>query len=98
MSGKEENMREFIVEVNIIHPNGESLDDWRHVASMTGDISEQSIKADCTTLGKNIAKKVEAFCTKNEVVSAPTEAEKAQILAEAERKMKIQHLGTTSDS
>lgn len=44
--------REFMVEVTITHPNGESLDDWSMIGKFIEDIHEDRIVPDTISIGK----------------------------------------------
>jgi hypothetical protein len=57
--------REFIIEVTITCPQGESLDDWRLVNRLSLDANEDTISIDSTSIGKEIAGELQKWCAEH---------------------------------
>lgn len=48
-------MREFLVEVTILYPTGESLDDWKLIGRFYEDLPEGQISDAVKSIGDKIA-------------------------------------------
>lgn len=54
-------MNEYLVEINITLPRGESLDDWKHVAHLYEDVRGKYVKEDSLVLARKIEREINRF-------------------------------------
>lgn len=57
--------REFLIEVRVTWPNGESLDDWANLGSFFEDVTEQKPLDGASKISAEIVKRVREYCRKN---------------------------------
>jgi hypothetical protein len=58
-------MRELLIEVTVMYPNGETLDSWKMIKRFYVDLPEENIREVSTEVGKKIADVTESWVKEN---------------------------------
>lgn len=68
-------MKEFLVEVQVTFPDGESLDDWADLGRFYGDVTEDKIQEGVNKIANEIEMKITKWCAERNL-SLETSGEK----------------------